>query len=198
MKYYKNKLFYMCIMKGEIWVRFNVLSNKKYDGFRIINLNNKKLRFSEREGYYKMSRGIIVKNILFVDDAVNYIHLFDFKDIEPFTLVLVDWNIGLKSYKLVWDGTKKHFKKLTQEPKIWSSSTLYTHKMKELRKDWFADWLATNDQFTKDKILSFHKNERLGSPDISPKMKRKFIETVSITAVEKRDENIEMSYYDFL
>ena len=43
----------MCIMKGEIWVRFNVLSNKKYDGFRIINLNNKKLRFSEREGYYK-------------------------------------------------------------------------------------------------------------------------------------------------
>ena len=152
----------------------------------------------KREGYYKMSRGIIVKNILFVDDAVNYIHLFDFKDIEPFTLVLVDWNIGLKSYKLVWDGTKKHFKKLTQEPKIWSSSTLYTHKMKELRKGWFADWLATNDQFSKDKILSFHKNEHLGSPNISPKMKRKFIETVSITAVEKRNENIEMSYYDFL
>ncbi len=44
-----------------------------------------------------MSRGIIVKNILSVDDAVAYINDFDFTDIEPFTLVLVDWNHAIKS-----------------------------------------------------------------------------------------------------
>ena len=48
MKFYKNKIFYACIMDGEFWIRFEFLSNKTYDGFRIINTNKKSLRFSER------------------------------------------------------------------------------------------------------------------------------------------------------
>lgn len=48
MKFYENKVFYACIMKGEFWIRFEALSDKKYNGFRIINTNRKSLRFSER------------------------------------------------------------------------------------------------------------------------------------------------------
>lgn len=178
-------------LAGGTWIG---TSNKN----RLVCLLNGGFENHKRKGPYKMSRGIIVKNILSVDDALHYIKTFDFTNIEPFTLILVDWNINLENYELVWDGSKKHFTKLAQEPKIWSSSTLYTDKIKELRKDWFTEWLTLNKVFSQDKIIEFHKNEHLGSPDISPKMKRSFIETVSITAVKKQNEKIEMSYYDRL
>tara|TARA_R110002126_G_scaffold39767_2_gene117601 strand:+ start:19000 stop:19677 length:678 start_codon:yes stop_codon:yes gene_type:complete len=178
-------------LAGGTWIG---TSNKN----RLVCLLNGGFENHKRKGPYKMSRGIIVKNILSVDDALHYIKTFDFTNIEPFTLILVDWNINLEKHELVWDGSKKHFTKLAQEPKIWSSSTLYTDKMKELRKDWFTEWLTLNKVFSQDKIIEFHKNEHLGSPDISPKMKRSFIETVSITAVKKQNEKIEMSYYDRL
>ena len=45
-----------------------------------------------RNSYYKMSRGLVVKNILTVEDAVIYIKEFDFNDVEPFTIILIDWN----------------------------------------------------------------------------------------------------------
>ena len=165
---------------------------------RLVCLLNGGFTKHTRNSYYKMSRGIIVKNILSVDDAIAYINEFDFTDIEPFTLILVDWNHHLKTYEFVWDGTQKHFTKLPQEPKIWSSSTLYTDEIKALRKGWFANWLKVNKVFHQDKILQFHKNENLGNPKISPKMKRAFVETVSITTVEKKESVIEMNYLDVL
>jgi hypothetical protein len=145
-----------------------------------------------------MSRGIIVKNILSANDGVSYINNFDFTEIEPFTIVLVDWNNQLDTYELVWDGITKHFTKLKQEPRIWSSSTLYTDEMKEMRKDWFANWLIDNNEFQQESILEFHQNDKLGTPDTSVKMKRPFVETVSITSVEKIGESIRLEYKDFL
>jgi hypothetical protein len=141
-----------------------------------------------------MSRGIIVKAILKSDDFESYISDFDFTRIEPFTIVLVDWNVNLTSYELVWDGKQKHFIKLNQKPKIWSSSTLYTQEEKELRKKWFVNWLGNNQEFTQKSILKFHHNSEIGTPENSPKMKRRYVETVSVTSVKKEDSNIEMDY----
>jgi hypothetical protein len=45
--------------------------------------------------------------------------------------------------------------------------------------------------------MTFHKNEKLGTPEITIKMKRLFVETVSITSVRKMADEIEMSYIDF-
>lgn len=165
---------------------------------RLVCLLNGGFKKHTRNTYYKMSRGIVVKKILSAEDAVSYIHDFNFDEIEPFTIVLVDWNYQLETYELVWDGETKHFKKLPQEPRIWSSSPLYTDEMKQKRTDWFTDWLAENKEFTQEKILDFHKNETLGSPENSIKMKRPFLETVSITSIEKREETISMEYFDVL
>ncbi|WP_158839132.1 NRDE family protein [Polaribacter sp. L3A8] len=178
-------------LAGGTWVG---LSEKK----RLVCLLNGGFEKHVRKSSYKMSRGIIVKNILSADDAVSYVNNFDFKDIEPFTLILVDWKNQLETYDLVWDGTIKHFNKLPQEPKIWSSSTLYTEEMKEMRKQWFADWLLKNKKFHQDKIVAFHQNENLGTLGTSPKMKREFVETVSITSIEKRALDIKMDYLDFV
>jgi hypothetical protein len=148
----------------------------------------------ERKAPYKMSRGVLVKKILSEKNAVSFIHAYNFKGIEPFTLILVDWFECLKTYELVWDGATTHFKELLQEPKIWSSSTLYTEDMKAVRKEWFADWLLENEQFSQEKILEFHQNENLGTKETSPKMKRAFVETVSITSVKKINKKATMAY----
>ena len=147
---------------------------------------------------YKMSRGIIVKNILSAADGVSYINEFDFDNIEPFTLVLIDWNDSLLAYELVWDGIQKHFKKLSKEPRIWSSSTLYTKEMRTSRKKWFDDFLNANNEYNQDEILKFHQNEKLGTPETSIKMKRDFVETVSITSIIKNDLEIKIDYLDFV
>ena len=178
-------------LAGGTWIG---TSNKN----RLVCLLNGGFENHNRKLSYKMSRGIIVKNILSADNAVTFINEFNFLDIEPFTLVLVDWKFNLETYELVWDGKTKHFNKLKQEPKIWSSSTLYTNEMKQLRKGWFANWLSENKQFSKESILAFHKNDTLGDKEIAPKMKRTFVETVSITATEKRNEKVSMDYFDLI
>jgi len=178
-------------LAGGTWIG---TSNKN----RLVCLLNGAFKKHVRNSSYKMSRGIIVKNILSAENAISYINDFNFDEIEPFTVVLVDWNPLLKIYELVWDGQTKHFKKLPQEPRIWSSSPLYTYEMKQIRKDWFTDWLVENKELTKEKILEFHKNETLGSSENSIKMKRAFLETVSITAIEKRAETISIEYFDVL
>ena len=178
-------------LAGGTWIG---LSDKK----RLVCLLNGGFEKHIRKSSYKMSRGIIVKNILSADDGVSFINNFDFKEIEPFTLILVDWNNQLEAYDLVWDGTTKHFNKLLQEPKIWSSSTLYTEEMKALRKDWFANWLLENKDYKQKDILEFHQNENLGNTEISPKMKRETVETVSVTSVKKEALEVNFNYLDFV
>ena len=163
---------------------------------RLVCLLNGGFKNHIRHRYYKMSRGIIVKNILSADKVVAYINNYDFTDIEPFTLILVDYHLQLEAYELVWDGKKKHFTKLAQDPKIWSSSPLYTEEMKALRKEWFSEWLEENDSFRQEKIIDFHQNESLGNRGISLTMKRAFVETVSITSVKKIASTIEITYLD--
>ncbi|PWG04721.1 NRDE family protein [Polaribacter aquimarinus] len=175
---------------GGTWIGF---SEKK----RLVCLLNGGFVNHQRKLPYKMSRGIIVKNILSSDDGILFINSFDFDGIEPFTLIMVDWNSGLETFELIWDGSQKYFSKLKQEPKIWSSSTLYTDDMKNDRKIWFSNWLQNHKKYQQKDILEFHQNESLGSTEMSPKMKRSFVETVSVTSIQKTDK-ISLEYIDFL
>lgn len=176
---------------GGTWIG---ISDKK----RLVCVLNGGFEKHIRKLPYKMSRGVVVKKVLKQDDALQFINHFDFDDIEPFTLIFVEWKTNLNAYELVWDGSKKHFSKLKNEPKIWSSSTLYTNEMKKQRQEWFATWLAKNKNYTQKAILDFHTNKDLGTKETSPKMKRKFVETVSTTSVIKKEDEISMQYFDFI
>ncbi len=178
-------------LAGGTWIG---LSDKN----RLVCLLNGGFETYKREASYKMSRGIIVKAILKSDDFKSYINNFDFVGIEPFTIVLLDWNTELKTYELVWDGAEKHFSELKKEPKIWSSATLYTQEEKSLRKKWFADWLENQSEFTQEEILKFHHNSEIGTPENSIKMKRSYVETVSVTSIKKSSQEIAMNYQNFV
>ncbi len=163
---------------------------------RLVCLLNGGFENHQRNTYYKMSRGVVVKNLLTKDDALRYISEVDFLNIEPFTIVLVDWNTSLNLYELVWDGKKKHFKKLPKEPTIWSSSTLYNKQMKQERQKWFNEWLTNKDQFSQEEIVAFHQLTNKGDPETTLQMKRPYVETVSITSFQRISEKNSMKYID--
>lgn len=161
---------------------------------RLVCVLNGAFKKHKRRDRYKKSRGVIAKDLLKATDFLFYIKELDLQGIEPFTMVIVDWSEKMGLFELIWDENKKYFKKLENKPAIWSSSTLYDEKMKQLREKWFQNWLAKNE-FTSDHIVAFHHSES-DDKEQSILMKRSYVETVSITSFKKEDESIEMLYED--
>ena len=80
------------------------------------------------------------------DNFQDYIKHLNLEEIEPFTMVIVDWNNNnLNLFELIWDDEQKQFTKLQNDPKIWSSATLYSNEIKALRKKWFQNWIYLLD-----------------------------------------------------
>ncbi|MFV0248868.1 MAG: NRDE family protein [Tenacibaculum sp.] len=158
LRYPKDKL------AGGTWIGIS-------DKSRLVCLLNGAFDKHMRKPPYKISRGLVVKHMLKADSVFSEIKAYDFANIEPFTLIIADWKTELKLFELVWNGTQKHFRKLSQEARIWSSSTLYNEKERELRRNWFIDWLKkhtplkSNNQLI-ESIIAFHRDEKKGKPAI--------------------------------
>ena len=174
---------------GGTWVG---TSDKK----RLICLLNGGFKNHKQAEFYAKSRGIIVKDLLKADDISKACKEIDLKNVEPFTLVIVEWNLHLFLFEFVWDGNQKHLRILPNEPRIWSSSTLYSDDMKEMRQKWFVKFKVQSSKFkvAKDQILEFHHTAGVGDPKIDVIMKRPKVGTVSITQVSKEGDEIDWSY----
>ena len=70
--------------------------------------------------------------------------------------------------------------------------------MKQLRQNWFSEWLQEQKEFTQKEILEFHKDRTKGTPETSLQMKRWYVETVSVTSVEKKAEKVQVNYTDLV
>lgn len=164
---------------------------------RLVCVLNGAYKKHNRKESYKKSRGIIAKDILKATNCNAYIEDLNLDAIEPFTMIIVDWNNNnLNLFELIWDENTKHFNNLKNEPKIWSSATLYSVTSKKTRQLWFKTWVSEND-FKTSTILNFHHSE-IGDKEQSILMKRPNVETVSITTIKKEKENIEMLYKDVI
>lgn len=73
---------------------------------------------------------------------------------------------------------------------------LYDTQMKSERKQWFQEWLENNSEFHQSEILTFHQSTDKGTEASTLKMKRPFVETVSVTSVEMNQEKLSMRYLD--
>jgi hypothetical protein len=186
--FYRNKetrlLYPMDKLSGGTWIG---LSEKN----RAVCVLNGAFSIHERKADYLKSRGVMVLDFLTSESILTTAEAYDLINIEPFTMVLVDWNTTLKFYELVWDGTEKHFKELPLETKIWSSSTLYTAEMKQERLQWFEDFKAENN-LNAQTLLRFHKTAGANNKEYGVVMNRGFVKTTSITQIEKFRESLEM------
>ncbi len=181
-----TKLLFPKDKKGGTWIG---VSEKN----RVVCVLNGGFVKHQRQSSYRLSRGIVANDFMISDDIVATIEAYNFEDIEPFTIVIADWNTILKFYELVWDGKYKHFIELPLEPRIWSSATLYSDGMTKERQQWFENFEAFND-LNSDSILEFHSTTDEDNMHYGVVMNRDFVKTTSITQVEKRGNNVGMRY----
>ena len=165
------------------------------DQCRLICLLNGGFTAHKRENTYRMSRGVIVTDLLTADDAVAKIRAYDFSGIEPFTIVMVDWKINLQLFELVWDGIASHITEKPIAPQIWSSSLLYSQEIKKKREFWFSDFIFNNLNPSEIDLLDFHKTAGEGNLKTNLIMDRGFVKTKSITQFSKSEAST-MRYED--
>ena len=131
---------------------------------------------------YRLSRGIILLDIISTDRPSLTFTKIDLQDIEPFTIVLLENNY---LYEFVWDGTEKYCKQLNINlPYIWSSATLYDGFIIKKREQWFANFLNSHPTPTQQDILNFHHFTGDGDKENDLLMTRDGnYTTVSITSI---------------
>lgn len=164
---------------GGTWI------GSSYDS-RLLCLLNGGFENHTRKLPYRKSRGLIVTELLAAKDLSSALDSVDLEDIEPFTLVSVEWKNDLALSEFAWDGKMKHHRRLPIAPQIWSSSTLFNAEMRETRMHWFEDWKNRGD-FDPQSILEFHKTAGKGDDDVGVVLKRKHVGTVSITQYVRQD-----------
>lgn len=188
-KYKSQLLLYPKDVESEgTWIG---LSDKN----RLICLLNGGFEIHQRSEEYRHSRGLVVKDLLIATSLDNAIKRYDLNNIEPFTLVIVEWVEELRFFEFVWDGNRKHLRSLPLESKIWSSSTLYNSRMRIERNEWFDSFKRINILNSKT-LLDFHKNTNAKNKDYGVLMDRGHVKTISITGVVKDGKKIEMQHYD--
>ncbi|MBP6511913.1 MAG: NRDE family protein [Bacteroidia bacterium] len=154
----------------------------------------------DRKEKYKWSRGQVLLDFFHYNDVSLFSKNYDFIDIEPFTLIIVEEKEIIRLYQLVWDGENIHLeKKNAEEENIWSSVTLYEPQVIEARKKWFTQWLEEHSLDRKNEISSFHRFGGDGNPESNVLMNRNnIVKTVSITSVYSSDDETTMQYFDVL
>ena len=146
---------------------------------------------------YRRSRGLVFLEIFDSASPKDVFEMIDLDEIEPFTLVIWQHN---RLWEARWDGQNKCLTTLpADEPRIWSSVTLYDEQVVALRKIWFKKWLNDTGNKTAEAIRQFH--EFGGSDDESIKLKMNrggLLQTLSITGIEITPDKTVMYYKDFL
>lgn len=189
--YKSNKLYFPKDKKaGGTWVGVS-------ENLRCICLMNGAEEPHVREGDYRQSRGVVVKDFLAAKKLKRILKEYELINIEPFTMVIVDWHNGLVFNELIWDGKERKVSKLPLKEHIWSSSPLYTDEMKSLRKKWFAE-LKQSRGFSAESLLDFHQNAGEGNKESDLIIDRGFLRTQSITQVHNTGNGLKFWYKNLI
>ncbi len=124
-------------------------------GNTIILLNGGKTKHVVKEKY-RLSRGLIVLELMESNAIVSTWKTIDLTDIEPFTLLVLEDN---KPFQLQWSGEEKSTLELNiNQTYIWSSSTLYSPEIQQQRADWFFKFMSENETISAESLKYFHKH----------------------------------------
>src|SRR5262249_8310641 len=135
-----------------------------------------------RKPPYRLSRGMVLLEIMRTQHPLEGMAQMDLEGIEPFTLVLfVQGNL----WDCRWDVHRKHIVALDKtNPHIWSSATLYDERVAKERKGWFAKWLKNQDRIAPGDIVRFHHSAGNGDVRNDLVMNRNNeLYTVSVTSI---------------
>lgn len=186
---HENYVFPQEPLSGGTWIG---ISKKN----RVISLLNGAFEQTKYVPSSKRSRGLIVLDFFEFENPIETFQQYDLEDIEPFTMVVYDKG-NLIDFR--WDKTKKYVKQLDpQKHYIWSSAILYAEEVRFQRQVWFEEYLLTHKIYTRKNILRFHQNTGIDDKENGLIMDRGIVKTVSITSIEKAENELDMLYYDLV
>lgn len=146
---------------------------------------------------YRMSRGIILLNLLAASSPINEWQKIDLSEIEPFTVILTQ---GRQSYQLQWNEITKNMVSLVDTGNfIWSSATLYTEDIRLARANWFNTFLNEFPEATPQQLREFHKYTKGNDPKNGLVINRdNIVQTQSITQAVIENNKVELHHDDLL
>jgi hypothetical protein len=146
---------------------------------------------------YVKSRGIVVKDLLVCDDIVFKLNAYDMDNIEPFTLVIIEYSDKLNLIEFRWDGFVKHLSYLDEkEVHIWLSCTLYSKSEATYKSKQFKTHITYKNNSLD--IFNFHEFGSKTEPLLMKYTANPIYDTVSITQIEKTNNLVEMTYKNLL
>lgn len=165
-------------------------------GNTIILLNGGKFKHVAKEKY-RLSRGIIVLELMSSKSIVSTWKDIDLTDIEPFTLVVLE---NKKLFQLQWSGDEKSAIELDiSQMYIWSSSTLYTPEIQQQRADWFEQYMSANKDISAEIMNFFHKNtESKDSKNGLIINRDNVLKTLSVTQAVISESSVSVNYSDLI
>lgn len=152
----------------------------------------------QRKDFYARSRGLVLLESFNHNSFTEFIAEIKLDTIEPFTLLLIEYDTGIEFNQLVWDGSRKHVQKIKSDvPGIWSSTTLYSEAERVARKKWFNNWLARYKEDENKNIPGFYYEKHSENERQNILMKRdNGLQTVSISRVIVTRNNTCLTYHD--
>ncbi len=172
------------------WIAF---SN---NGISACLMNGGSLEYT-RKLPYRHSRGLVVLHFFEYDSVQQFHEEYNLENIEPFTLVIRDkkglWRITHNENETTLDEED------ADSPNIWASTTLYTRKVRDKRKEWFTSWLRSTTAITPENIREFHRTAGDGDSENDLVMSRwGTLKTLSITQIAVTSKRAELVYEDFV
>jgi uncharacterized protein with NRDE domain len=146
---------------------------------------------------YRRSRGLIVLDLISVEDTISEWESIDLNEVEPFTIVLFSKN---ELHQLQWSGKDKS--KLTLDASknhIWSSSTLYAANIRTQRAEWFTKFVEKEVPLSPKKMFDFHRyTENSDATNGLVISRNKVLKTLSITQTIFNSTSVKMHYHDLI
>ena len=147
---------------------------------------------------YRKSRGWVVLNFFEYKNFDDFAQNYDFKGLEPFTLVVIEQGDIVQLNEIRWDGQWLHHKLLDADMSYaWSSVTLYSNEVVQERERWFYEWQQQHPLFEGNDVLDFHSFG--GKEDAENGLiinRNNELRTVSVTQVQKTTEQFLINYWD--
>ena len=162
----------------------------------IVLLNGAEEKHVQKQNYRK-SRGLIVLELVGSENPFKAWELIDLNGIEPFTIILFSEK---KLHQLQWNELNKSTVALDiTKHYIWSSSTLYEKEVRAERAKWFEDFMNSEKNITKDKLLDFHQFTEKENRNFGLQINRNdHLKTISITQCNIANSDFIFNYIDLL
>jgi hypothetical protein len=145
---------------------------------------------------YRLSRGVVLLEVLNTSDPLSSLLKIDLENIEPFTMILV---VDDTLTEFRWDGLKKHVSSLEKNtPHIFSSATLYDPTQRQHRENLFNQFLKESSVKNAETIFDFHKQTNNDSLNGFVMKRSEVLRTLSITQVITSVTGSKMKHYDVI